>query len=267
MSGEGHIQILTEREVHAYELGTRPEVLDFIDSHAVWLAGLVEIGGYFGFGDINGWSYPRFTLGDNNRIAIETLAASLDATVHKDKHQESWGLYLHKGPVVAYLAATIGSYAPSRAEVFDDIINWYVAENREQRSKIAQLYLEYPTDRYECIYPQTYSPLVEKPEFCAGVFDGRESLGVLNDHWAHFRFASVNKALLESLRARFGGNVYTSSKAGEEKIMKKRTITPQRDSLRWQIGTRSEVSAFLKFIEPHVLLKRPDLERALALLD
>ena len=261
------IERLSFREVQAYELNTRPEVLEFIDSNAAYLGGFIESSGVIYFNEIErGNWYPRFEFANNNRSSQEQLAGLLDGSIFKVKGQKSWRLFISKSGLVQYLGNAIAPFAPSRGEIVNAVNNWQEAESMDERAEIVQSYHQDRTRRFTDLGVKEYEPLVRMPEFVAGVFDGCASSVVIRERYPEYLFYTDHR-LLTALQDKFGGSLNITNKAGTQKTIRDIAFISKHDVWMLHIARSEAVRGLLHFIKPHVITKGAELERGLELLE
>jgi len=89
--------------------------------------------------------------------------------------------------------------------------------------------------------------------YFAGIVDGEGSISIRGDRFVRLTIGNTSEPLIAWL-SRFGGTLATT-----------KPIPNRKQCYRWQIGNRADVHLVLSRIEPFMLVKRDQAQRALAI--
>lgn len=221
----------TNREQDAEEYDKR------IHAHAKWLAGFFDVGGTLSFGG----THPQAQLGDNSEERLKKfkkiIGGSMSPPSPSKENSEAWHWSLHGGKVLV-VADAIRPYALSRDEFLDLASIW---ENLSTEEKIAWAddFVQEDRDMKRQVKDvQRYTSLIEDPEFLAGVLDNRGYFFLLTRSAQKrtieraITVHSLNKALIESLKSRYGGTISLETEIMGRKVRPSYTWEVRRDKAR-----------------------------------
>lgn len=229
-----------------------------------WFGGMIEVAGWIGFtteqrigkyGHYT-YTYPRIEICDNDLNRLNRLQAIVGGTVRAPSR---WHI---GGNAAVSLAEIIKLYTPSKLEVIFAFINWGQADSTEKRTEIVKslssILQSQPTI-------EDYRSLVTRPNFVAGVIDGRGIFSMVENPsrdrtygWIYPRMTvtSTNRPLFEALEQTYGGDVVAVIKVGDIRQIFGRIFAAKNDSLNWIVGM-NDLSQLMSLVGPYLRLRDP----------
>lgn len=223
---------------------------------ARWLGGLFEAGGSIYFvvenkkGRARPYVYPGTAYGDTDENKIDRMIKMFGG--YKQIRGRSYNWETKTNRAVPLITA-IGPFAPSKRHIIEAAQRWSEASGTERVALADQL----KSAREDNITADDYRDLVELPEFVAGVLDSRAAYYSDRNrpgHPSQLRVSTRNRALLEALKTKYGGNIITVVPAGSSISMPGgKTSVIQKDVIYWYMGTEA-AQELLKKMSPFLIL-------------
>ena len=213
-----------------------------------WLAGALEAGGSISF--INGKRQNQsvspsiaISLQDTNPKIIDALC-SVHSGSSKYRVRGSWKWFLG-GTKAAELLSGIKPYAVLRSEAVIAAERWLNSDVNEKRAIVEEMQ---NYDIYEQPVSQdTYHELVADSAFLAGVLDNRGEMKfvqVEKEKKSYLQVAvrSHNKALLNAIQNKFGGDIKTYSYSGTPININGQSSQTKKDSYELLISGHKAIN-------------------------
>jgi len=245
-------------------------------NHSIWLSGLFEIGGSM-FLEIqkrkskskknpevvHTYTRPVISIVDNHPEICQfpkILGYGSTRPYRRGKKSHRWSL---KGPKVVDLTTNMKPTSPLRQETIIAFENWGTATT-EERLEIAR---ELKQTSPPLLKLDDYTDLVQKPQFLAGVLDGRGML-IPQEHYnkekgygvihPRLRISSLNKPLLLAIQNLYQGYFGIQSKEGEIKqfTRKAKAYKFRNTSYQLQIGSPSAIIEILQKTLPYLKIDK-----------
>lgn len=235
-------------------------------AHALWLAGLFEVSGSFGFLKRTyhptgaRTAYPNVLLGDNSLPRIQIMKQLFGGIITKGRTKNSFRWQL-TGEKTLPLVDAIRAYSPSRQEVIAAFLNW-ANSSAEERFQIAEEMTNCKLGRNHrgIVSADQFHPMTSQPQFIAGSFDSR---GYLHSEQATIQISTVNRPLLESLQKQYGGTLKDIIAPNRPVEICGNLCVTKSETTKWSLSGQ-ESRNFLAMIYPYLLMRTQEAERFLS---
>ncbi|HYD34792.1 MAG TPA: hypothetical protein VD999_01870 [Vitreimonas sp.] len=227
-----------DQELHQPD-GSLSPPLTVEELRAMWVAGLLEIGGSIFFAKIFSkelgdyyTAEPVIQIESRDTNVITNLVDYYQGFVSRQDRR--WSITEKDAVALMEKAAP---WLVSRKTYLEAMLTWKELNDEDK----LQLALDFKGfDRYEGLTAAQYAELVKKPAFLAGVLDNREFIRpyiVSGFSYPSIMVTSVNIALLEALQAEYKGTLTKLTDADTEVEIAGHPAILGRASYRWNITT------------------------------
>jgi hypothetical protein len=228
------------------------------------LGGTFEAGGgcYYSIDNTRRRVIAHVDLSDTDPELSRRLRVEFGGLITREGKTNRWVL---SGLDAASFIAAISSFIPSRKKIVALAKEAEQTIDFEEQVAMINRFREEGAKKRD-VSVEDYMPLLEIPEFVAGVMDARGVLRTCipqNTPETRLHVLTANESLLKALEARFGGGIYTYHNEGEETEIKGKKYILTRDSKVWILGEKETID-LCRWIAPYLtadkIKKHPFLE-------
>lgn len=218
--------------------------------HPLWFGAGMEVGTAMGYYLNNRKNAaPQIIVSEKDQKRIEALRSLCGGIISPAGGSS---LLAIRGEQAAALAELVSGYSPSRGAIVKSFREWKKAKSWEDRYAIACSFNPQQIDTQ--IDPSTYSMLVARAEFLAGIFEWRGAeISLKRSGSFMLRVSSKNLFLLGILQKAYGGYISVNQKELRQALNSRENFGINHGA-DWNISS-GLFKDLLRMVRPHLLIR------------